>query len=91
MRGEPPLDSGKKAQEVVFRLPTHRVTLQTNPHEVVFRADAAFAKPEIYVALEERGVKYATRLPANENLEQDIEELLRYVLPRRFGELPARS
>ena len=25
--------------------------------EVVFRADAAFAKPEIYEALEERGVK----------------------------------
>jgi hypothetical protein len=28
---------------------------------VVFRADAAFAKPEIYEALEERGVKYAIR------------------------------
>ena len=27
--------------------------------EVVFRADAAFAKPEIYEALEERGVNYA--------------------------------
>jgi hypothetical protein len=27
--------------------------------EVVFRADAAFAKPEIYEALEERGVRYA--------------------------------
>jgi hypothetical protein len=26
---------------------------------------AAFAKPEIYQALEERGVKYAIRLPAN--------------------------
>ena len=26
--------------------------------EVVFRADAAFAKPEIYEALEERGVMY---------------------------------
>ena len=38
--------------------------------EVVFRADAAFAKPEIYEALEERGVKYAIRLPANDNLER---------------------
>lgn len=28
--------------------------------EVVFRAYAAFAKPEIYEALEERGVKYAS-------------------------------
>jgi Transposase DDE domain group 1 len=44
--------------------------------EVVFRADAAFAKPEIYDALEERGVKYAIRLPANDNLLRDIEELL---------------
>ena len=33
--------------------------------EGVFRADAAFAKPEIYEALEERGVKYAIRIPAN--------------------------
>ena len=32
---------------------------------VTFRADAAFAKPEIYEALEERGVKYAIRIPAN--------------------------
>ena len=38
--------------------------------EVVFRADAAFAKPE------ERGVKYAIRIPANDNLERDIAELL---------------
>jgi Transposase DDE domain group 1 len=44
--------------------------------EVVFRADAAFAKPEIYEALEKRGVKYAIRIPANENLERDIAELL---------------
>jgi hypothetical protein len=44
--------------------------------EVVFRADAAFAKPEIYETLEERGVKYAIRLPASERLERDIEELL---------------
>ena len=45
--------------------------------EVVFRADAAFAKPEIYEALEERDVKYAIRIPANENLQRDIEELLK--------------
>ncbi|PYU19291.1 MAG: hypothetical protein DMG32_24775 [Acidobacteria bacterium] len=31
---------------------------------MVFRADAAFAKPEIYEALEESGVKYAIRIPA---------------------------
>jgi hypothetical protein len=45
-------------------------------NEVVFRGDAAFAKPEIYDALEERGVKYAIRLPANDALLRDIEELL---------------
>jgi len=44
--------------------------------QVVFRADAAFAKPEIYEALEERGVKYAIRIPANDGLERDIAELL---------------
>ena len=44
--------------------------------EVVFRADAAFAKQEIYEALEERGVKYAIRIPANGSLERDIAELL---------------
>jgi Transposase DDE domain group 1 len=44
--------------------------------EVAFRADAAFAKPEIYEALEERGVKYAIRIPSNDNLERDIAELV---------------
>jgi hypothetical protein len=48
---------------------------------VTFRADAAFAKPEIYEALESRGVKYAIRIPANENLERDVAELL----PRPVG------
>jgi hypothetical protein len=49
--------------------------------EVAFRAGAAFAKPEIYEAMEERGVKYAIRIPANDSLEQDIAELL----PRPVG------
>ncbi len=44
--------------------------------ELVFRADAAFAKPEIYEALEERRVVYAIRIPANESLEWKIAELL---------------
>mgnify|MGYP005840012151 CR=1 FL=1 len=44
--------------------------------EVVIRADAAFAKPEIYAALEEREAKYAIRIPANDNLQRDIAELL---------------
>ena len=49
---------------------------QDQGKEVVFRADAAFAKPEIYAALEERGVKYAIRIPANDSLEKNIAELL---------------
>jgi hypothetical protein len=49
---------------------------QDQGKEVVFRADAAFAKPELYEALEERGVKYAIRIPANDSLERDIAELL---------------
>jgi hypothetical protein len=49
---------------------------QAEGKQVAFRADAAFAKPEIYEALEERGVKYAIRIPANDNLERDIAELL---------------
>ena len=49
---------------------------QTRGKEVVLRADAAFAKPEIDEALEKRGVKYAIRIPANESLEGDIAELL---------------
>jgi hypothetical protein len=49
--------------------------------EVAFRPDAAFAKPEIYEALESRGVKYAIRIPVNENLERDVAELL----PRTVG------
>jgi hypothetical protein len=44
--------------------------------EVVFRADAAFAKPELYEALEERDMQYAIRLPANDNLQRNIRELL---------------
>jgi len=53
---------------------------QAEGQHVAFRADAAFAKPEIYEALEKRGVQYAIRIPANENLEWAIAELL--VRPR---------
>jgi hypothetical protein len=41
-----------------------------------FRGDAAFAKPEIYEYLEERGFLYAIRLPANEVLQEEIKHLL---------------
>ena len=54
---------------------------QEKGKEIAFRADAAFAKPEIYEALEERGVKYAIRMSGNDCLERDIAELL----PRPVG------
>jgi hypothetical protein len=39
--------------------------------EVVFRGHAAFAKPEIYEAQEERGVKYAIRYCYETRLDSD--------------------
>ena len=54
--------------------------LQDQQQTVVVRADAAFALPTIYEALERRGVRYAIRLPANDILERAIEDLL--VRPR---------
>jgi hypothetical protein len=44
--------------------------------DVVVRVDAAFAKPELYEALEARGVPYAIRIPSNDTLEQAVAELL---------------
>ena len=42
-----------------------------------FRADAAFANPEVYAFLEAEGYKYAIRLPANRVLQERIGSLLR--------------
>jgi hypothetical protein len=41
-----------------------------------FRGDAVFAKPEIYEYLEEKGLLYAIRLPANDFLYDEIKNLL---------------
>jgi hypothetical protein len=41
-----------------------------------FRADAAFAKPEIYAFLEAEGYAYAIRLPTNAVLQEKISHLL---------------
>ncbi|NIO49779.1 MAG: IS1380 family transposase [Candidatus Aminicenantes bacterium] len=41
-----------------------------------FRGDAAFAKPEVYEYLEEKGLLYAIRLPANDVLYDEIKHLL---------------
>lgn len=50
--------------------------LNVEGKHVAFRADAAFAKSEVYEALEARGVAYAILIPANRNLELAIEDLL---------------
>ena len=52
-----------------------------------FRADAAFAKPDIYEYLEERRVFYAIRLPSNKVLQYEIAPLL----IRPVGRPPKRS
>jgi hypothetical protein len=44
--------------------------------DLYFRADAAFAKPEIYELLEHEGIRYAIRLPANQVLQRRIGPLL---------------
>jgi hypothetical protein len=44
--------------------------------DLYFRADAAFAKPEIYELLEHEDIRYAMRLPANQVLQRRIGHLL---------------
>ena len=43
---------------------------------LLFRTDAAFAKPEVYEYLEPQDIWYAIRLPANEVLQEPIQDLL---------------
>jgi hypothetical protein len=43
---------------------------------IYLRADAAFASPEIYEYLEENHILYAIRIPANKNLQRDIDHLM---------------
>ena len=43
---------------------------------LLFRGDAAFAKPELYDYLETRRIGYAIRLPANEVFQREIAHLL---------------
>jgi hypothetical protein len=54
--------------------------------ELYFRADAAFAKPELYETLEAEGVRYAIRLPANRVLMARI----RHLLTRPVGRPPKK-
>jgi hypothetical protein len=51
-----------------------------------FRADAAFAKPEVYELLEAEAIRYAIRLPANQVLQKRIG----YLLKRPVGRPPKK-
>jgi hypothetical protein len=53
---------------------------------LLFRADAAFAKPEVYEYMEQRDIGYAIRLPANEVLH----EYIKYLLKRPVGRPPKK-
>ena len=53
---------------------------------LLFRADAAFAKPEVYKYLESRDIGFAMRLPANEVLQRNI----RHLLKRPVGRPPKK-
>ncbi|MBM3136367.1 MAG: IS1380 family transposase [Chloroflexi bacterium] len=50
---------------------------QNRGRRLLFRADAAFAKPEVYEYLEPRDIGYAIRLAANEVLQERINHLLK--------------
>jgi hypothetical protein len=52
-----------------------------------FRADAAFANPEVYEYLEAKGFKYTIRLPAN----QVLQEYIAHLLKRPLGSGPIKS
>ena len=43
--------------------------------KLYFRGDAAFASPNIYEYLEDKGILYAIRIPANDVLYEDIDHL----------------
>jgi hypothetical protein len=53
---------------------------------LLFRAEPAFAKPEVYEYLEQETIGYAIRLPANEVLQRQIQPLL-----ERPNEWPSRD
>ena len=54
---------------------------------IYFRADAAFAMPEVYEFLEAERIKYAIRLPANQILQHRIGYLLKRPVGRPSNEV----
>ncbi len=60
---------------------------QDKVSRLYFRADAAFAMPEVYEYLEGEGIKYAIRLPANRVLQERIGYLLKRLVGRPPNEV----
>ena len=54
---------------------------------IYFRADAAFANPEVYEFLEAERIKYAIRLPTNKVLQERIGYLLKRPVGRPSNEV----
>lgn len=54
--------------------------------KLYFRADAAFASPDVYEYLEGQGILYAVRLKGNPRLDKEIEHMMR----RPVGRPPAK-
>jgi hypothetical protein len=44
--------------------------------KLYFRGDAAFASPDVYEYLEDKGILYAVRIPANDVLYEEIDHLM---------------
>ena len=61
------------------------VRYQGKALRIYFRADAAFAMPEVYECLEAERVKYAVRIPTNQVLQNRIG----YLLKRPVGRPPS--
>src|SRR5262249_55596968 len=60
---------------------------QRKVSRIYFRADAAFAMPEVYEFLEAERIKYAIRLPANQVLQSRIGYLLKRPVGRPSNEV----
>ena len=54
--------------------------------KLYFRGDAAFASPDVYEYLEDRGIRYAMRIKANNRLYEEIDHLM----TRPVGRPPKR-
>ena len=54
--------------------------------KLYFRGDAAFASPDVYEYLEDRGIRYAMRIKANNRLYEEIDHLV----TRPVGRPPKR-